>query len=306
VFAKGYDGLLMTSSSVMTAFSSYSDGAEATPRHWTGAEYLSYLEAFAARYGLRERIRFRTRVLEVRRCAGSGKWLVTSQREAAAEGGGAAGTPAPRDAAAATTEAFDGVAVCAGAHNWPRAPPLEGAARFGGPVLHSAEVRDMAPFAGKRVAVIGAGESGSDLAHLIAKVAAAVCVVVRGRHGHLISRNAAVGAGHPNDMNTNRCGKWGGGEGGRRGLRRSSPHRGCSAAHRCIRSRQGSPHAAAGPPFCRARYSNPLALGGAIEACISLGKQVQARFLVPSPTTSQVMVTMMALNREQGTNPFNK
>lgn len=56
----------------------------------------------------------------------------------------------------------------------------------------------------------------------------------------------------------------------------------------------------------RARYSNPAALGGAIEACVSLGKQVQARFMVPSPVTRKVMQGMLALNKQQGTNPFNK
>lgn len=207
VFAKSYDGLLMTSSNVITQFSSYSDGEEAAPRHWTGPEYLAYLEAFAARYGLEDGIRFRTRVLDVRRCDASGKWLVTYRHEPAQpDGDGGAAPPA----AGTATEAFDGVAVCAGAHNWPRAPPVEGAERFGGPIIHSAEVKDMAPFAGKRVAVIGAGESGSDLANMVSKVAASVCVVVRGAHGHLIARNAAVGAGHPNDMNTNRCGGGGG------------------------------------------------------------------------------------------------
>lgn len=215
VFSKSYAGLLMTSSSVMTAFSSFSDGKEGAPRHWSGPEYVSYLEAFAAHYGLTDRIRFSTRVLEVRRCGRSGKWLVTFQPavDEPAEGGGGGGPPG----ADATTEAFDGVAVCAGAHNWPRAPPLEGAARFGGPVIHSAAVRDMAPFVGKRVAVIGAGESGSDLANLISKVAAAVCIVVRGRHGHLIARNAAVGAGRPNDMNTNRRARARGRAGGQAG-----------------------------------------------------------------------------------------
>lgn len=198
VFAKAYEGLLMTSSSVMTAFSSHSDGAEAAPRHWTGPEYLAYLDGFVSRFGLARQVKLSTRVEDVAWDAAAGKWLVT-WRPVAAAGASDANGGSP------VTEAFDGVAICAGAHNFPRAPPLEGGGAFEGRVVHSAEVRDFSVFAGRRVAVVGAGESGSDLANAVSRVAAATCIVVRRTHGHLIARESAVGARRPNDLNTNRA-----------------------------------------------------------------------------------------------------
>ena len=57
-------------------------------------------------------------------------------------------------------------------------------------------------FAGQRVLVVGAGESGSDICNEIAQHAAKVAIVVRGKHGHLIPRKQADG--RVTDLNTNR------------------------------------------------------------------------------------------------------
>lgn len=58
-------------------------------------------------------------------------------------------------------------------------------------------------FAGKRVLVVGSGESGSDICNEISKHAAATGLSIRGKHGHLIPRKQADG--RVTDLNTNRC-----------------------------------------------------------------------------------------------------
>lgn len=58
-------------------------------------------------------------------------------------------------------------------------------------------------FAGKRVLVVGSGESGSDICNEISKYAASTGLAIRGKHGHLIPRKQADG--RVTDLNTNRC-----------------------------------------------------------------------------------------------------
>jgi hypothetical protein len=73
---------------------------------------------------------------------------------------------------------------------------------FKGTITHSDDYRCGQDYAGKRVAIIGAGESGSDICNEISKHAAATCIVIRGKHGHLIPRKQSNG--RVTDLNTNR------------------------------------------------------------------------------------------------------
>lgn len=57
-----------------------------------------------------------------------------------------------------------------------------------GELVHSQHYRCPDRFAGKRVLIIGAGESGSDITNEISKVASKCAIAVRGLHGHLIPR----------------------------------------------------------------------------------------------------------------------
>ena len=54
--------------------------------------------------------------------------------------------------------------------------------------MHSQYYRCPDRFTGKRVLIIGAGESGSDITNEISKVASKCAIAVRGLHGHLIPR----------------------------------------------------------------------------------------------------------------------
>jgi len=98
---------------------------------------------------------------------------------------------------------FDGIAICTGTNNWACRPTFPGEEKFKGSIVHSDDYRSANEYQGKRVAVIGAGESGSDICNEISKVASKTCIVVRGKHGHLIPR--IQDSGRVTDLNTNRC-----------------------------------------------------------------------------------------------------
>ena len=61
---------------------------------------------------------------------------------------------------AGTTLEFDAVMVCSGHHWAPRWPTFPGMDRFKGVQMHSHSYKDPAPVAGKRVVVVGVGNSG--------------------------------------------------------------------------------------------------------------------------------------------------
>lgn len=69
------------------------------------------------------------------------------------------------------TEIFDGVMVCTGHHVYPYVPKLEGINRFRGKVVHTHSYKVPNEFEGKRVLVIGNGNSGSDVAIELSSVA---------------------------------------------------------------------------------------------------------------------------------------
>jgi putative flavoprotein involved in K+ transport len=72
------------------------------------------------------------------------------------------------------------VIVAVGQYRVPILPAWPGRDEFGGVLLHSVDYRNAAPFAGKRVLVVGAGNSGAEIAtDLIEHGAASVAISVR-------------------------------------------------------------------------------------------------------------------------------
>jgi dimethylaniline monooxygenase (N-oxide forming) len=105
--------------------------------HWQVAEYL---DAYAERFNLRAQIRFRTEVADV--SPADGEWEVTL--------------------AGGEKRRYSAVLVANG-HLWdPRWPAFPG--RFDGTVIHSHDYRTAGPFDGKRVLVVGIGNSAVDIA----------------------------------------------------------------------------------------------------------------------------------------------
>lgn len=116
---------------------------------------LDYLRRYAQHFGLRDAIRFDTAVERVEPRDGGAAWDVTVST----------GGRSPE------TATYAGVVIANG-HNWhPKAPEYPGA--FGGAVIHSADYKGPEPLRGKRVLVVGAGNTGCDVAVESAQNAAA-------------------------------------------------------------------------------------------------------------------------------------
>lgn len=203
VYVKSYQNTILTTSSLLTAWSSHSDGKEQNPKFWSAEEYLAYMETFAKKNDLLKHINFRHKVLEIKKDTETGKWLVTAQGGVECKGVERCEyIPADADAKP-FTRAFDTVAVCTGTNTFSALPTFPGQERFKGELVHSEHYKNPDRFKGKRVLVVGAGESGSDICNEISKVADKVAIAIRGKHGHLIPR--IQGHGRVTDLNTNRC-----------------------------------------------------------------------------------------------------
>ncbi|KPL50874.1 monooxygenase [Prosthecomicrobium hirschii] len=132
-----------------------------------GPQVQAYLDGYARQHRLAPLFRFRTRVDAMeRRPDGRPGWRLSVT--------GPAG---------ATTEDFDFVAVAVGNFSEKHLPEFGGEDRFraaGGTLLHSSDYRDPAQIRGRRVVVLGASKSATDIAVNAARSGAkAVTLVCR-------------------------------------------------------------------------------------------------------------------------------
>ena len=116
------------------------------PHH---SQLLSYFERYADHFDLRSHIWFGTEVVRVEPAEGD-RWDVTTRST-----GGYGPERTSRYAAV----------VIANGHNWsPKLPRYEGLEEFRGEVMHASSYKDPAQLRGKRVLVVGAGNTGCDIA----------------------------------------------------------------------------------------------------------------------------------------------
>jgi thioredoxin reductase len=124
-----------------TAFPGSSD-----PRTYCShQEVLRYLQAYAEHFDVVKHVRFSTPVVSVQP-----EWNKDAVRHWTVTTG-------------ADQKRFDAVVVCNGHYSEPRVPTYEGQDVFKGIQIHSHNYRRPEGFAGKRVVVIGAAFSGSDI-----------------------------------------------------------------------------------------------------------------------------------------------
>lgn len=122
-----------------------------------------YFDAYVERFGLRERIRFNTEVVDVSP-AGDG-WEVTVE------------TPGGER----ETHRYGAVLVANGHHwdpRWPE-PPFPGADAYEGEQLHAHYYREPDVLVGKRVLVLGIGNSAVDIAVESSRIAEATFLAMR-------------------------------------------------------------------------------------------------------------------------------
>ncbi len=131
-----------------------------------------YLCAFAESEGILPQIEFQTRYLGAEKTP-RGTWNVTLRRTAGAK------RPDEKD----EVREFRGIVFATGAHHREvRSIPddLGSQAREAGlNVLHSSDYKHPQPFAGRRVLIVGVGNSGSDIADKISHVAKRTILAIR-------------------------------------------------------------------------------------------------------------------------------
>ncbi|GHF55620.1 flavin-containing monooxygenase [Seohaeicola zhoushanensis] len=125
------------------------------PDFLSHAQFLRHLEAYADANGIRERVTFRTRVDEV--TPDGARWRVTLST--------------------GEVRSYAHVIIANGHLSDPRMPGFPG--QFDGEVIHSHHYRTAAPYEGKRVLVVGLGNSAVDIAVDIARRAEHVTVSTR-------------------------------------------------------------------------------------------------------------------------------
>ena len=162
-----YKSLQINTSRDMTSFADFPMPADYPdfPRH---EQIRDYLERYVDRFGFRDRIHFST----------------TVERVIPEPGGTFAVTFCSGDGADETRR-YRHVLVASGHHWLPRRPTFRGS--FTGQILHSHDYRAPEAFAGKRVLVVGMGNSGCDIACDLARVADRTFLSTR-RGAHVIPK----------------------------------------------------------------------------------------------------------------------
>ena len=149
----------LTSSKYLTAFSDF-PMPETYPHFLTHQQYLEYLLSYARHFDLERHITFKSSVEAVERKGE--KWLVRV-----------------RDENEVREAEFDSVAVCTGLNEEWSFPEIENMKEFRGDFIHSSAYKDNSPFHGKKVVVIGGGESGGDILNELSQVADRVTLSLR-------------------------------------------------------------------------------------------------------------------------------
>ena len=159
--SSAYKTLHINTAKNLTNFADFkfADDVQAFPDHWDMHRYLC---DYADHFDLRRRIRFRAEVTKVRPAL-------------------TPGAPAPRwevETADGSADVFDAVLVASGHLTKPlHAPEIRDA--FAGEYLHAHDYREPESYAGKRVCVVGIGNSGLDIVSDVCVGAARTVMVAR-------------------------------------------------------------------------------------------------------------------------------
>ncbi|XP_045839149.1 putative dimethylaniline monooxygenase [N-oxide-forming] 6 isoform X1 [Meles meles] len=137
------------------------------PNYMHHSKLQEYIRTFAQEKNLLRYIQFETLVSSIKKCPNflvTGQWEVVSEKDGKQE-----------------SAIFDAVMICSGHHVYPNLPTdsFPGLHGFQGRYLHSRDYKDPEAFKGKRVLVIGLGNSGSDIAVELSRLAAQVIISSR-------------------------------------------------------------------------------------------------------------------------------
>ena len=143
-----YQSTHLISSKPFTQFPDY-PMPDRYPDYPSHRQIKEYLGAYARHFGLDVRIRLSTEVVDLQPVDGRESWLVTTRDLASGD---------------ETVAEYAGVVIANG-HNWnPKLPQYPGQDGFRGDIIHSAQYKGADVLRGRRVLVVGAGNTGCDVA----------------------------------------------------------------------------------------------------------------------------------------------
>ncbi|XP_043076184.1 dimethylaniline monooxygenase [N-oxide-forming] 5 [Puntigrus tetrazona] len=189
-----YHSLIINTSKEMMCYSDFPIPAH-FPNYMHNSLIMDYFRMYADHFQLKRHIRFQTKVLHVTPrpdFSHSGQWDVeTESRDGRRE-----------------KQVFDAVMVCTGHHCHPHLPlqDFPGINTFKGKFFHSRDYKSPEEWRGKRVVVIGIGNSGGDIAVELSRMAKQVYLSTR-KGSWILNRVGDNGA--PADMLfNNRLSNW--------------------------------------------------------------------------------------------------
>ncbi|XP_077188435.1 flavin-containing monooxygenase 5-like [Paroedura picta] len=161
-----YRSVIINTSKEMMCFSDFPI-PEDYPNYMPNGKIMEYFRKYAEHFNLLKYIRFRTKVCNVSKTsdfAETGRWNVVTEANEKQE-----------------LSVFDGIMVCTGHHTNAYLPlhSFPGIEKFKGRYFHSRYYKDSSEFVGKRVIVVGTGNSGVDIAVEISQVASQVFLSTR-------------------------------------------------------------------------------------------------------------------------------
>ncbi|KAM8930870.1 dimethylaniline monooxygenase [N-oxide-forming] 2-like [Pelodytes ibericus] len=169
-----YESVVSNTSKEMMCYSDF-PYPEDTPNFLHNTKMLDYYRKYAEEFGLLKYIQFKTVVHSVRQrpdFTSTGQWDITTEKDGKQE-----------------TAIFDAVMVCSGHHADPYYPldSFQGIKTFKGKYFHTREYKNAEGYKGKRVLIVGMGNSGSDIAVELSRTADQVFLSTK-RGGWLMSR----------------------------------------------------------------------------------------------------------------------
>ncbi len=174
--SSAYESLHINTSRQMMEYAAF-PMPHSLPDYPDHRQIAHYFDDYVDHFGLREQITFRTEVTKVEEVGGSvdgERWSVTIRS---------------RDGGEPETRHYRDVIVANGHHwdpRWPE-PSFAGAETFPGEQMHAHYYRTPAPMAGKRVLVLGIGNSACDIAVESSRVAASTDLAMR-RGAHIVPK----------------------------------------------------------------------------------------------------------------------
>ena len=179
VFSNTYDNLLLTSSVTFSMFSDFWVGDGNDHNFWIKDEAVTYWKSYASHYKVSDRIKFNAEVANVE-SIDENIWKV--------------------ELTSGKSFQCKHLILAIGNNNIPKYPDWKNEIT-NIPYSHSKTYKNSNGFEGKRVLVVGGGESGSDVAFEISKVAKECWVSLRETTGWIVPRKRGT---HAADVSTHR------------------------------------------------------------------------------------------------------